>query len=92
MQFEEMEFWGMQFRIAREKLKRANFVTHDMSANKIHTSLIHVLRKVIEQIIIDKNTIHFSNFGAIHNTCSGDTHTSWFRNFSKYGDLHGRQR
>ena len=64
----------MQFRIAREKLKRENFVTFDVSANKTHTSLIQVLRKVIEQIFIDKNTEHYSHFGAIRNTCSGDTH------------------
>jgi hypothetical protein len=66
----------MQFRIAREKLKkRENFVTHDVSANKIHTSLISVLREVIEQIVIDKNNLHYSNFGANRNTRGGDTHT-----------------
>ena len=64
----------MQFRIARENLKREDIVTHNLSANKIHTSLIQILRKVIEQIVIDKNVIHYSNFGAIRNNCSGDTH------------------
>jgi len=82
----------MRLRIAREKLKRGNFVTHNASPNKIHTSLIHVLRKVIEKLSLIKThyITRISGQFVIHVVVIPIRFD--FGVCPKYGEIYGRQR